>query len=86
MTNTCPECDGTGHIDYNCSCCNGSGEGMYDGSRCPECHGRGAMPGPCCNCHGEGEVEPDPSDDELAGVKDFMRKLEGHITPHAICL
>ncbi len=24
-----------------CGACNGSGEGMYDGSRCHSCHGRG---------------------------------------------
>lgn len=24
-----------------CSACNGSGEGMYDGTRCHYCHGRG---------------------------------------------
>ena len=24
-----------------CSCCNGSGEGMYDGNTCPVCNGLG---------------------------------------------
>ena len=28
-----------------CSACNGSGEGMYDGSTCYKCHGSGVEPG-----------------------------------------
>lgn len=27
-----------------CSNCNGSGEGMYDGSRCSSCGGKGEVP------------------------------------------
>lgn len=26
-----------------CPCCQGSGEGRYDGSRCPYCHGTGEV-------------------------------------------
>ena len=29
---------------FICSACNGSGEGMYDGSRCPVCKGHGEVP------------------------------------------
>lgn len=83
---TCPECDGSGHVDYTCGFCNGSGEGMYDGSTCHQCKGRGDMPGPCDLCGGEGEIEPDPSDDELEGIRQVSKRLEAYITPHAICL
>lgn len=27
-----------------CPSCNGSGEGMHDGTRCSRCHGRGTLP------------------------------------------
>lgn len=30
--------------DPICSGCNGSGEGMYDGSSCYKCHGSGVEP------------------------------------------
>ena len=30
--------------EHICSGCNGSGEGMYDGSRCYKCHGTGEEP------------------------------------------
>ena len=30
--------------DYICPSCNGSGEGMYDGSRCYKCKGTGGYP------------------------------------------
>ena len=26
-----------------CPTCNGSGEGMYDGTRCPDCKGKGTI-------------------------------------------
>lgn len=30
--------------DYICPACNGSGEGMYDGSTCHKCKGTGGEP------------------------------------------
>lgn len=30
--------------DYICPSCNGSGEGMYDGSNCYKCKGTGGYP------------------------------------------
>jgi len=30
--------------DYICPACNGSGEGMYDGSTCYKCKGTGGYP------------------------------------------
>ena len=47
--NRCPDCkertdDDTDEEEHNiCSSCNGSGEGMYDGTRCAYCHGRGTV-------------------------------------------
>lgn len=37
----CDECEETGLLKLTCSTCNGSGEGMYDGSRCITCKGSG---------------------------------------------
>lgn len=37
----CNYCDGDGYIVEYCRVCNGSGEGMHDGSVCPECKGSG---------------------------------------------
>lgn len=37
--------------EHICPACNGSGEGMYDGSSCYKCHGTGEEPG-------EKEYEP----------------------------
>lgn len=28
-------------VEYTCPACNGSGEGMYDGTRCRQCNGTG---------------------------------------------
>ena len=38
----CDECSDTDD-DTICRWCNGSGEGMYDGSSCKECKGSGAV-------------------------------------------
>lgn len=38
----CDECWEANQEDPGlCSSCNGSGEGMFDGSRCSSCHGSG---------------------------------------------
>jgi hypothetical protein len=37
----CNECDNTGYIEDICGYCNGSGEGLYDGSTCYQCKGKG---------------------------------------------
>ena len=37
----CPYCNEYGVVEETCGACNGSGEGMYDGSICWVCHGTG---------------------------------------------
>jgi hypothetical protein len=37
----CDKCDNTGFIEEICINCNGSGEGMGDGSTCNVCKGKG---------------------------------------------
>ncbi len=38
----CETCEGTGEIDNPiCPQCNGSGEGMHDGTKCSRCGGSG---------------------------------------------
>jgi len=41
----CPECNDNDDLEVPelCTQCNGSGEGMYDGTRCTTCHGRGTV-------------------------------------------
>lgn len=60
---TCPACDGAGGFDEMCSTCNGSGEGMYDGSTCRRCKGWGGWPEPCHACEGTGLVDVDEEED-----------------------
>ncbi len=47
-TGTCELCKDEGTLI--CSTCNGSGEGMYDGSTCRTCKGKGEVP---CECKAE---------------------------------
>ncbi len=54
----CETCGGEGTVDIMCSTCNGSGEGMYDGSRCYTCRGVGGWVDQTCPaCDGEGAIE-----------------------------
>jgi RecJ-like exonuclease len=46
----------TGYIEVICTFCNGSGEGMYDGSTCISCHGSGVKEVECSHCN-----EDDPA-------------------------
>ena len=43
---------GLGYESVICTACNGSGEGMYDGSTCGVCGGEGEI---CAACNGSGE-------------------------------
>lgn len=43
----CESCDGSGWLRRLCGACNGSGEGMRDGSRCIHCHGSGEVQTHC---------------------------------------
>jgi len=52
----CEECEDRGYIEGSCGVCNGSGEGMYDGSTCWSCKGSGVETIEC-NC--EEEIEED---------------------------
>lgn len=56
MKKECPECE-SGMVEAHCGHCNGSGEGMYDGSRCRICKGSGDAAYECEKCGGSGEVE-----------------------------
>jgi len=55
----CSECEGTGYIESHCTSCNGSGEGMYDGSCCSTCRGSGSGYAECSTCEGIGETMPE---------------------------
>jgi len=46
----CPLCDGDGGTMELCNHCNGSGEGMVDGSRCVVCGGSSVVPVACEHC------------------------------------
>lgn len=48
----CPACEDEGAPF--CPRCNGSGEGMADGSTCPTCHGSGEVP---CECSASDDEE-----------------------------
>lgn len=52
----CPKCEGEKEMDARCSRCNGSGEGMVDGSSCIDCRGRGTDPMECDECDGRGFI------------------------------
>jgi len=52
----CPECEGGGMSLYICLSCNGSGEGMADGTKCLTCNGKGEIPSECETCDGLGLV------------------------------
>lgn len=49
----CATCLDTGRIEYHCQMCDGSGEGLTDGSVCSWCRGKGAILGPCPDCAGD---------------------------------
>ena len=53
---TCIRCAGRGRVKLLCTTCNGSGEGMHDGTRCRECNGIGRVWFDCPICDGLGEV------------------------------
>ena len=54
----CKNCDGNRRIEGICGHCNGSGEGMSDGSHCRSCRGSGCQYDECEVCNGTGDVEP----------------------------
>jgi len=48
----CDECNDTGVIEERCTMCNGTGEGMFDGSTCNICHGKSVEYLKCdCDCY-----------------------------------
>jgi hypothetical protein len=51
-------------MEYLCCCCNGSGEGMWDGAICRECRGWGGSKQPCDTCDGKGWVDEQKEDEE----------------------
>lgn len=68
----CPVCEGTEMEEIGCSC-NGSGEGMYDGSTCRYCNGAGTRSMECSNCGGEGEIS---IEDYISNLEETIRKLD----------
>ena len=46
----CDTCEGEGYLEDSCGVCNGSGEGMYDGSSCYYCKGSGVEKIECDAC------------------------------------
>lgn len=52
----CENCGGTGWVKLLCAHCNGSGEGMHDGTKCWECKGSGVIPWECSECSGTGQI------------------------------
>ena len=60
----CDECNGKGCVEVRCPTCNGSGEGMYDGSRCRTCKGSGVLTGECPHCAGDCRDEGDNHDED----------------------
>lgn len=59
MSEECEVCEGTGWIDGYCLTCNGSGEGMADGTKCHACKGSGSCKDGCLTCEGTGKVIED---------------------------
>jgi len=55
MPRRCETCSGEGFVDRRCLHCNGSGEGMADGTRCPYCRGHGMVRADCPDCAHERE-------------------------------
>ena len=51
----CPDCNGKKVVDYDCSSCYGSGEGMHEGQTCRACKGRGRITAQCETCEETGE-------------------------------
>ncbi len=56
-----------------CATCNGSGEGMHDGSRCSSCHGSG---------HESTARDGDDDRDDWPDDEDRTAEFEGGYWPH----
>ncbi len=52
----CKKCNDTKQLEYLCSNCHGSGEGMWDGTRCRYCN-QGTVIRECVFCELEEEEE-----------------------------
>ncbi len=52
----CDECEGLGWVASLCPTCNGSGEGMWDGSSCRDCRRNGEVKRECGKCGGDGHL------------------------------
>jgi len=84
----CEECDGAGTVSELCCNCNGSGEGMHDGTTCYQCHGMGETGNATCStCKGAGEVsnpEVVPTSTQFEFIcnygtfEDIVKKLHEH--------
>ena len=56
MIQTCHDCEGIGVVSDICYYCNGSGEGLADGTICKACKGTGELNAVCPTCKGLGEI------------------------------
>lgn len=61
----CPECGGHGIVYYDCNVCNGTGEGIREGTTCQICHGRGGGYLYCHICGGSGYVPEEKIEEEV---------------------
>ena len=57
MMHDCPVCNGEGQIEEHCGQCDGSGEGLHDGTTCRQCGGAGGRHERCESCGGNGEMD-----------------------------
>lgn len=63
MYDICTRCGGEGSVNLICLTCNGSGEGMYDGTICRDCGKSGRVREICPVCDGTGEMWEEDRDE-----------------------
>jgi len=81
----CEDCEGRGYLSDYCSQCNGSGEGLHDGSSCSVCKGSGVEKLECKLCKGLGEISLDDFPEYLADglPMEFFEELMEDFLAHA---
>jgi hypothetical protein len=71
---TCPDCGGDGHVDSECSSCEGTGRPSTE--RCEQCDGEGKPTYECSECDGSGE-DPDADEKIACPTCDGQGQYEG---------
>lgn len=74
-SDVCPLCEDDGTL--LCLICNGSGEGMYDGSTCRTCKGSGEVP---CECAAEARQDARAAAEDAAYEAYKDRRKYGRLT------